>query len=55
MDEAKQWHKIKVMKEEDRAAMAQILVKEGYEVRQRRYKETEKSRAYTYYIEYFKE
>lgn len=43
--------KIKIKKEEDRLKVATILVKNGYQVAQKREKTTPTSRTYEYYIE----
>ena len=43
--------KIEIFKEEDRMAVAAILVKNGYRVRQGKERKSANSKAYVYFIE----
>ena len=43
--------KLEIFKEEDRLAVAAILVKNGYRVRQGKERKSENSRTYVYFIE----
>ena len=50
-----EWSSLEVAKTEHRTAIVAILAENGYTVRITRRKKTDKTRNYTYYVEYKKE